>query len=184
MSAASGDRALNAGTVPGRFGGRGGSRARDALRLGSRIGSVILNAPQSLRALVRGDELWLGSVLQAVYLIFSEGSFASSGDQWMRTELADEALRLGRVLVRLAPEPEVFGLLALMELTAARFPARTDSDGEPVLLEDQDRRLWDVAAIRRGPRGARARGVGGARSRRVRAAGLDRGVPCGRAVGR
>lgn len=96
----------------------------------------------------RGERL--GSVLQAVYLIFSEGSFASSGDQWMRTDLADEALRLGRVLVRLAPEPEVFGLLALMELTAARFPARMDAGGEPVLLEDQDRRLWDVAAIRRG----------------------------------
>jgi RNA polymerase sigma factor (sigma-70 family) len=75
----------------------------------------------------RGERL--GSVLQAVYLIFSEGSFASSGDQWMRTDLADEALRLGRVLVRLAPEPEVFGLLALMELTAARFPARMDADG-------------------------------------------------------
>jgi RNA polymerase sigma factor (sigma-70 family) len=92
----------------------------------------------------------LGSVLQVVYLIFSEGAFASRGDAWMRTELAGEALRLARVLVRLAPEPEVFGLLALMELTAARFPARLDAAGQPVLLEDQDRRRWDQSAIRRG----------------------------------
>ncbi|MBP2265852.1 RNA polymerase sigma factor (sigma-70 family) [Pseudarthrobacter sp. PvP004] len=92
----------------------------------------------------------LGSVLQVVYLIFTEGSFASGGDSWMRTELASDARRLARVLVRLAPEPEVFGLLALMELTAARFPARLDAAGRPVLLEDQDRRRWDQSAIRRG----------------------------------
>ncbi|WP_411701201.1 RNA polymerase sigma factor [Conyzicola sp.] len=92
----------------------------------------------------------LGSVLQVVYLIFTEGSHASSGDEWMRTGLSDEARRLARVLVRLAPEPEVFGLLALLELTAARFPARLDASGEPVLLEHQDRALWDGAAIRRG----------------------------------
>lgn len=92
----------------------------------------------------------LGSVLQVVYLIFTEGSFASRGDSWMRTELASDARRLARVLVRLAPEPEVFGLLALMELTAARFPARLDAAGRPVLLEDQDRRRWDQSAIRRG----------------------------------
>ena len=92
----------------------------------------------------------LGSVLQVVYLIFTEGSFASGGGSWMRTDLASEARRLARVLVRLAPEPEVFGLLALMEFTAARFPARLDSAGRPVLLEDQDRRRWDQSAIRRG----------------------------------
>ncbi|MDP9934032.1 RNA polymerase sigma factor (sigma-70 family) [Paenarthrobacter nicotinovorans] len=92
----------------------------------------------------------LGSVLQVLYLIFTEGSFASAGDSWMRTELAAEARRLVRVLVRLSPEPEVFGLLGLMELTAARFPARVDAAGNPVLLEDQDRRRWDQAAIRRG----------------------------------
>ncbi|MGF4042143.1 RNA polymerase sigma factor [Paenarthrobacter nitroguajacolicus] len=92
----------------------------------------------------------LGSVLQVLYLIFSEGAFASGGDSWMRTELASEARRLGRVLVRLAPEPEVFGLVALMELTSARFPARLDAAGQPVLLEDQDRRRWDQSAIRRG----------------------------------
>jgi RNA polymerase sigma factor (sigma-70 family) len=92
----------------------------------------------------------LGSVLQVVYLIFTEGSFASGGDEWIRTDLAGEARRLARVLVRLAPRPEVFGLLALMELTAARFPARLDAAGQPVLLADQDRRLWDQTAIRRG----------------------------------
>jgi len=92
----------------------------------------------------------LGSVLQVIYLIFTEGSSASAGETWLRTDLAGEALRLGRVLSRLAPEPEVFGLLALMELTAARFPARIDAAGRPVLLEDQDRTRWDRAAIRRG----------------------------------
>lgn len=92
----------------------------------------------------------LGSVLQVVYLIFTEGSSATSGDTWMRTDLAGEARRLARVLVRLRPDPEVFGLLALLELTAARFPARLDASGHPVLLEDQDRRLWDQTAIRRG----------------------------------
>ncbi len=104
----------------------------------------------------------LGSVLQVVYLIFTEGSFATTGDSWMRTELASEARRLARVLVRLAPEAEVFGVLALMELTAARFPARLDSAGKPVLLEDQDRRRWDQSAIRRG-RAALSTAVGAGR---------------------
>ncbi|WP_017568901.1 RNA polymerase sigma factor [Nocardiopsis halotolerans] len=93
----------------------------------------------------------LGSVLSVVYVIFTEGSSASSGDVLLRTDLAGEAQRLARVLARLVPEePEVHGLLALLELTAARFPARTGADGQPVLLEDQDRRRWDRAAIRRG----------------------------------
>lgn len=104
----------------------------------------------------------LGSVLQVIYLIFTEGSFASGGEEWIRTDLAGEARRLASVLVRLAPEPEVFGLLALLELTAARFPARLDASGNPVLLEDQDRRLWDQSAIRRG-RAALARAVGAGR---------------------
>ncbi|WP_027502379.1 RNA polymerase sigma factor [Rhodococcus sp. UNC363MFTsu5.1] len=93
----------------------------------------------------------LGSVLSVVYLIFTEGSSASSGGDLIRFDLASEAQRLARVLARLVPnEPEAHGLLALLELTAARFPARTGSDGEPVLLEHQDRRRWDRAAIRRG----------------------------------
>jgi RNA polymerase sigma factor (sigma-70 family) len=107
----------------------------------------------------------LGSVLSVVYLIFTEGSSASSGDRLIRLDLASEALRLARVLTRLAPaEPEVHGLLALLELTAARFPARTGPDGEPVLLEHQDRRRWDRAAIHRG------------RAALARAARLGRGL--------
>jgi RNA polymerase sigma factor (sigma-70 family) len=104
----------------------------------------------------------LGSVLQVVYLIFTEGSFASGGADWMRTDLTGEARRLARVLARLAPQPEAFGLLALLELTAARFPARLDASGRPVLLEDQDRRLWDRSAIRRG-RAALDQAAGGGR---------------------
>ncbi|MFB8009057.1 RNA polymerase sigma factor [Nocardia sp. NPDC056000] len=93
----------------------------------------------------------LGSVLSVVYLIFTEGSSASSGGDLIRFDLAGEARRLARVLTHLVPnEPEAHSLSALLELTAARFPARTGPDGEPVLLEDQDRRRWDRAAIRRG----------------------------------
>ncbi|GAA2302377.1 sigma-70 family RNA polymerase sigma factor [Actinomadura luteofluorescens] len=93
----------------------------------------------------------LPSVLNAVYLIFTEGSTASSGGELIRFDLAGEARRLARVLSRLMPdEPEVHGLLALLELTSARFPARTAPDGGPVLLEHQDRTRWDGAAIRRG----------------------------------
>lgn len=93
----------------------------------------------------------LGPVLSVLYVIFTEGSSASSGRELIRVDLAGEALRLARVLSRLAPdEPEAHGLLALLELTAARFPARLDAHGDPVLLEDQDRRRWDHAAIRRG----------------------------------
>jgi len=98
----------------------------------------------------------LGSVMSVVYLLFTEGSSATSGDAWMRTDLAHEAVRLARVLARLMPEPETLGLLALLELTAARFPARLDRDGRPVLLEDQDRRRWDRSAIRRGRAALRA----------------------------
>jgi RNA polymerase sigma factor (sigma-70 family) len=93
----------------------------------------------------------LGSVLSVIYLIFTEGSTASSGDELIRVDLAHEAVRQARALARLMPEePEVHSLLALLELTAARFPARTGPDGEPVLLADQDRRRWDRSAIRRG----------------------------------
>ncbi|WP_090852252.1 RNA polymerase sigma factor [Nocardioides lianchengensis] len=93
----------------------------------------------------------LGPVLSVLYLIFTEGSSATSGRDLIRVDLAVEATRLARVLARLvSEEPEVHGLLALLELTAARFPARLDAAGDPVLLEDQDRRRWDHAAIRRG----------------------------------
>ncbi|MHA6759326.1 RNA polymerase sigma factor [Streptacidiphilus sp. PAMC 29251] len=93
----------------------------------------------------------LGAVLSVVYVIFAEGSTATTGDRLLRTDLAYEAVRLSRMLAALLPgEPEVHGLLALCELTAARFPARTGPDGQAVLLEDQDRRRWDRSAIRRG----------------------------------
>ncbi|MDR7279228.1 RNA polymerase sigma factor [Catenuloplanes atrovinosus] len=93
----------------------------------------------------------LGTVLSVLYVIFTEGSTATSGTDLLRPDLAREAIRLARMLAALLPdEPEVHGLLALCELTAARFPARTGPDGEPILLEDQDRRLWDRSAIRRG----------------------------------
>jgi RNA polymerase sigma factor (sigma-70 family) len=93
----------------------------------------------------------LASVLEVVYLIFNEGYAATAGDDWVRPTLCEEALRLGRVLSTLAPaEPEVHGLVALMELQASRIPARTGPDGEPILLPDQDRRRWDRLLIRRG----------------------------------
>ncbi|MCP2326935.1 RNA polymerase sigma factor (sigma-70 family) [Hamadaea flava] len=93
----------------------------------------------------------LGGVLSVLYVIFTEGSTATSGDRLVRPDVAYEAIRLARTLAALQPdEPEVYGLLALCELTAARFPARTAADGSPILLEDQDRRRWDRSAIRRG----------------------------------
>jgi predicted RNA polymerase sigma factor len=93
----------------------------------------------------------LGGVLGVLYLVFNEGYTASSGEDWMRPELSREAIRLGRVLAELMPaEPEVHGLVALMELTAARFPARVDAKGDPVLLADQDRTKWDRSRISRG----------------------------------
>lgn len=106
----------------------------------------------------------LSSVLEVVYLVFNEGYAATAGDDWMRPALCEEALRLGRVLVGLAPaEPEAHGLLALMELQASRMRARTRADGTPVLLLEQDRARWDRWLIQRGLRAlARAEGLGGA----------------------
>jgi RNA polymerase sigma factor (sigma-70 family) len=102
----------------------------------------------------------LASVLQVIYLIFNEGYAATAGDDWMRPALCTEAMRLGRVLAGLAPaEPEVHGLVALMELQASRMPARTAADGSPVLLQDQDRRRWDRLLLRHGLE-ALARGEG------------------------
>src|SRR6476659_9789865 len=101
----------------------------------------------------RGDELRkrVESVLSVVYLIFNEGYTATAGQEWMRAALCDEALRLGRMLVQLLPgESEVHALLALMELNASRTAARRGSNGEAILLPDQDRSLWDDAQIQRG----------------------------------
>ena len=114
----------------------------------------------------RGEELSvrLASVMEVVYLVFNEGYAAARGDEWHRPQLCHEALRLGRILAAIAPqEPETHGLLALMELNASRSTARTDAHGDPVLLMDQNRALWDQRQIARGLRLlAKARELGGA----------------------
>jgi RNA polymerase sigma-70 factor (ECF subfamily) len=92
----------------------------------------------------------LDALLSVIYLIFNEGYSAASGDMLIRHELCDEAIRLGRVLTTLLPDAEAFGLLALMLLSHARRKARLDASGELVVLEDQDRRLWDVEMMREG----------------------------------
>jgi RNA polymerase sigma factor (sigma-70 family) len=113
----------------------------------------------------RGEELSerLASVLEVVYLIFNEGYTAARGEEWLRPQLCNEALRMGRVLTAIAPnEPEAHGLLALMELNASRTAARTDAAGEPILMSDQNRALWDQLQIRRGMQALnRARELGG-----------------------
>jgi RNA polymerase sigma factor (sigma-70 family) len=101
----------------------------------------------------RGGELVarLSSVLEVIYLIFNEGYSATAGEDWIRPGLCEEAIRLGRVLAELAPaQPEVHGLVALMEIQASRMKARVGPSGEPVLLFDQDRSRWDQLLIRRG----------------------------------
>ena len=96
-------------------------------------------------------ELRLASVLEVIYLIFNEGYAATAGEDWVRPGLCDEALRLGRILAELVPhEPEVHGLVALMEIQASRLYARVDASGKPILLLDQDRARWDHVLIRRG----------------------------------
>jgi RNA polymerase sigma-70 factor, ECF subfamily len=106
----------------------------------------------------------LSSVLEVVYLIFNEGYSATAGDDWMRPALCEEALRLGRILAELTPqEPEVHGLVALMEIQASRSRARVDPSGEPILLLDQNRARWDHILIRRGLAALeRAEALGGA----------------------
>jgi RNA polymerase sigma factor (sigma-70 family) len=113
----------------------------------------------------RGSELAerLASVLEVVYLVFNEGYSATAGDDWMRPGLCDDALRLGRILAELAAlEPEVHGLVALMEIQASRAAARVDADGNPILLLEQDRGRWDRLLVRRGLAAlARAEALGG-----------------------
>ena len=114
----------------------------------------------------RGEALAerLSSVLEVIYLIFNEGYISACGQDWQRPQLCNEALRMGRVLIAVAPnEPEAHGLLALMELNASRTAARTDAEGEPILMLDQNRALWDQLQIRRGILAlARAGALGGA----------------------
>jgi RNA polymerase sigma-70 factor (ECF subfamily) len=101
----------------------------------------------------RGAELAtrLSSVLEVIYLVFNEGYSATAGDDWMRPALCEDALRLGRILAELVPrEPEVHGLVALMEIQASRAKARTGPSGQPIVLFDQNRALWDQLLIRRG----------------------------------
>jgi RNA polymerase sigma factor (sigma-70 family) len=105
----------------------------------------------------------LSSVLEVIYLIFNEGYTAARGEDWLRPQLCNEALRMGRVLTAVAPrEPEAYGLLALMELNSSRAAARTNDAGEPILILDQNRALWDQIQIRRGMQAlGRARELGG-----------------------
>ncbi len=133
--------------------------ARAFLTAESTVAQRIVRAKRTLAAahvpfeLPPRDEIGarLGSVLEVIYLVFNEGYAATAGDDWMRPGLLEEALRLGRVLAGLAPaEPEVHGLVALMEIQASRSRARLGPSGEPVLLLDQDRARWDQLLIRRG----------------------------------
>src|SRR5436309_10137159 len=114
----------------------------------------------------RGAELAarLSSVLEVIYLVFNEGYSATAGDDWVRPALCEDALRLGRIVAELAPaDPEVHGLVALMEIQASRLRARVGPSGEPVLLLDQDRARWDQLLIRRGLAALeRAEALGGA----------------------
>ena len=123
------------------------------------IAQRIVRAKRTLRdagvpfELPRGDARIkrLSSVLEVIYLVFNEGYSATAGDDWMRPALCEDALRLGRILAELAPEePEVHGLVALMEIQASRAHARVNQSGEPVLLLEQDRARWDQLLIHRG----------------------------------
>jgi RNA polymerase sigma-70 factor (ECF subfamily) len=136
------------------------------------IGQRIVRAKRALTEahvpfeLPRNEQLAirLASVLEVIYLIFNEGYAATAGAEWMRPSLCEEALRLGRILAELAPkEPEVHGLVALMEIQASRASARIGPSGEPVLLLDQDRGRWNQLLIRRGLAALeRAQALGGA----------------------
>ena len=135
----------------------------------------------------RGSDLAarLSSVLEVIYLVFNEGYSATAGDRLMRQELCEDALRLGRILAELEPDqPEVHGLVALMEINASRSAARTDAAGEPVLLLDQDRSRWDRLLDPSWPRGSRACRRTRGRRGPLRAAGQDHRMPCARAHAR
>jgi RNA polymerase sigma factor (sigma-70 family) len=135
--------------------------ARAFLTAESTVAQRLVRAKRTLRdakapfEAPRGAELGerLPSVLEVIYLVFNEGYAASAGEDWIRTDLCEEALRLGRVLAELAPrEPEAHGLVALLEIQASRTAARRGPEGEPILLLDQDRGRWDPLLIVRGLR--------------------------------
>jgi RNA polymerase sigma factor (sigma-70 family) len=144
--------------------------ARSFLVAESTIAQRIVRAKKTLRTeqvpfeLPSRDEIQgrLSAVLEVIYLMFNEGYSATSGEQWTRPLLCQEALRLGRVLAEIAPaEPEVHGLVALMEIQSSRLRTRVDAQGEPVLLMDQNRAAWDWLLIRRGLAALdRCRGLG------------------------
>ena len=134
----------------------------------------------------RGEELAarLSSVLEVLYLVFNEGYSATSGEEWLRPALCEDALRLGRILAELAPtEPEVHGLVALMEIQASRARARVGASGEPILLLEQNRALWDHLLIRRGL-AALDRAQKLERPRTLRAASGHSSLPCASSHGR
>jgi RNA polymerase sigma factor (sigma-70 family) len=145
--------------------------ARAFLANDTTIGQRIVRAKRTIAEagvpfeVPRGEERAerVASVLGVLYLIFNEGYSATAGEDWMRPQLCEEAMRMGRILSNLIPEePEVHGLLALMELQHSRAKARTNAKGEPVLLPDQNRALWDQLMIRRGLDGlTRAQQMGG-----------------------
>ena len=145
--------------------------ARAFLVSESTVAQRIVRAKRTLAAarvpfeVPRGDEraARLSSVLEVIYLVFNEGYSATAGDDWLRPALCEDALRLGRILAELAPnEPEVHGLVALMEIQASRSAARVSPSGEPILLLDQDRSRWDRLLVRRGLAAlARAERTGG-----------------------
>ena len=136
-----------------------GEIARAFLVTESTVAQRIVRAKRTLAAArvpfesPRGAELQerLSSVLEVIYLVFNEGYSATAGDEWARPPLCEEALRLGRIVAELVPsEPEVHGLVALMEIQASRLRARVDPSGRPVLLLDQDRARWDHLLVHRG----------------------------------
>ena len=149
-----------------------GEIARAFLVLEATIAQRIVRAKRTLREahvpfeVPRGDDraTRLASVLEVIYLVFNEGYSATAGDDWVRPELCEDAVRLARVLAELMPqEPEVHGLAGLLEIQSSRLRARLGSDGAPVLLLDQDRARWDQLLIRRGLAAlARAEALGGA----------------------
>lgn len=133
--------------------------ARSFLVAESTIAQRIVRAKKTLKSekvpfeMPTGEELKdrLSTVLEVIYLMFNEGYSATSGNQWIRPLLCQEALRLGRILAEIAPhEPEVHGLVALLEIQSSRLKTRVNSKGEPVLLKDQNRAQWDQLLIRRG----------------------------------